>query len=1583
MSVRITGLQEVANLQNGDYIAVDNASNGTHKFDAMKMGANMASNIAPAYSTAATYAIGDFCMHDNILYKCTTAISTPESWTASHWTQTSAGVALAQKVDKVSGKGLSQNDFTNALKTKLDGIASGAEVNVQADWAQTNTSADDYIKNKPVDATSSVGGLMSASDKAKLDGIASGAEVNVQANWTETNTSSDAYIKNKPTNATSSTAGLMSAADKAKLDGIASGAEVNVQADWSQTNTSADDYIKNKPVDATSSVGGLMSATDKAKLDTIEQGAEVNVQADWNQTNTSADDYIKNKPTNATTSTAGLMSASDKTKLDGIETGAQVNVIDGVKVDGTLLTVDGNKDVDIVGKANQDSLAPQYSSDTGNYIRGDYVIYQNDLYKCLQDTSGVWDATKWEQAVIGDDLEQKANIDGLYEEMTVGGAEQLISDTFNIESVPYNFRTSGGSLDIGDRETDKLIGGTVAWNQYAKELNATNYKNNSPVSSVTFSDGVMTINAVSANRNVYGRTVYSLSAFAGHKYLFNADVKPSINTSQTRVGFTSLGGIDKSCSADVWTNISGIHNVTTTSETTIVVYFDFASTVTMQAGDTCDVKNVTCIDLTQMFGSTIADYIYNLEQNTTGAGVAFFKKLFPAPYYAYNAGQLMSVNAGSHVMNGFNQWDEVWEVGSINVDTGENLANSNMIRSKNYIPVLPNIAYYYKMPDSFRIWYYDKNKNFLSTVSSVANYINTTPQNAYYVRFKIGTTTNPITTYNNDICINIAWDGERNGEYEPYVSHTYELDDTLELRGIPKLDANNQLYYDGDVYESDGTVTRRYGVVDLGTLTWRYNSTNAYFYTTETSDLTNKTQNAICPKYVTMENSNTDKTLRINTTNGYVMIWDSAYTDTATFKTAMSGVYLVYELATPTTESATPYTNPQIVNDWGTETYTDYSYDAQTRDVQIPVGHETRYMANLKAKLEMAPESPNGDGDYIVRQTSGENAYVAIGSSPTIQHKAEIDGTYDDMNVGGAKQLLSNVFEEDQVPYKFRTSGGSIDIGDREYDTLVGGTVAWNQLVVTPFSSKSKTENNVTITDNRNGSITVSTTDAGASANTYLIYATVNLQKDHVYFFQSTPPNGSASTHESYVVAGGILESKHDYGGGVIQKGLADGTGTVVAPYINNGTIITTPITFYPNFFDLTQMFGSTIADYIYSLEQATEGAGVAWFKKLFPKDYYAYNAGELLSVEGVSSHNMTGFNQWDEEWEKGSISQVNGQPNSTISANTFRAKNYNPCLPSTVYYFKTNQTSLNVYWYDADKVFISSQTVVTSTHIRTAPSNAHYFKIDCRDSDTYNHDICINLHWDGERDGEYEPYVKYTYPLDDSLTLRGIPKLDASNNLYYDGDTYESDGTVTRRYGIVDLGTLTWNYDDSYATPIFYTNISGIGAIANNTNMVVVGYTTKRSFWASSGNDKCVASGTSRLNVSNSSYTDAATFKTAISGVYLVYELATPTTETADPFQSPQIVDDFGTEEYVTTSIVPVGHDTKYTANLRAKIEMAPDSPSGNGDYIMRQADGTNSYVPLVIPNELPTMPTTDGDWVLRCTVSSGTATLSWVSAT
>lgn len=41
------------------------------------------------------------------------------------------------------------NNFTNTYKTKLDGIQSGAEANVQSDWNETDNHSDAYILNKP------------------------------------------------------------------------------------------------------------------------------------------------------------------------------------------------------------------------------------------------------------------------------------------------------------------------------------------------------------------------------------------------------------------------------------------------------------------------------------------------------------------------------------------------------------------------------------------------------------------------------------------------------------------------------------------------------------------------------------------------------------------------------------------------------------------------------------------------------------------------------------------------------------------------------------------------------------------------------------------------------------------------------------------------------------------------------------------------------------------------------------------------------------------------------------------------------------------------------------------------------------------------------------------------------------------------------------------------------------------------------------------------------------------------------------------------------------------------------------------
>ena len=71
------------------------------------------------------------------------------------------------------------------------------------DYMKTNNliNADElyFVTGTDENATETESGLMSAADKAKLNGIADGAEANVQSDWNVTNTTSDAYIKNKPT----------------------------------------------------------------------------------------------------------------------------------------------------------------------------------------------------------------------------------------------------------------------------------------------------------------------------------------------------------------------------------------------------------------------------------------------------------------------------------------------------------------------------------------------------------------------------------------------------------------------------------------------------------------------------------------------------------------------------------------------------------------------------------------------------------------------------------------------------------------------------------------------------------------------------------------------------------------------------------------------------------------------------------------------------------------------------------------------------------------------------------------------------------------------------------------------------------------------------------------------------------------------------------------------------------------------------------------------------------------------------------------------------------------------------------------
>ena len=428
------------------------------------------------------------------------------------------------------------------------------------------------------------------------------------------------------------------------------------------------------------------------------------------------------------------------------------------------------------------------------------------------------------------------------------------------------------------------------------------------------------------------------------------------------------------------------------------------------------------------------------------------------------------------------------------------------------------------------------------------------------------------------------------------------------------------------------------------------------------------------------------------------------------------------------------------------------------------------------------------------------------------------------------------------------------------------------------------------------------------------------------------------------------------------------------------------------NAFDLTKMFGTSVADYVYN-----QGAG--FFRQWFGKTWYPYNTGELKHVEGLESHDVVGFNIWDEEWEVGTYNTSDGTP---LKREQIRCKNLISIIPNTSYYVHTSLPGADGIWmffYDADKNLITDQWPTgSSAHslnayrfnnsVLTTSSRMYYckFYVVASYGTTYKHDISISLVHNGSRNGEYESYEKHSYPLDNTVILRGVPKVN-SNGVYWDGDRYSSDGTVERRYGVVDLGTLLYTKSASglfqseslagtaKATPNS-ANISG--QIISPLYSEIGSSPITGPSGANPSPDMVMAINTrGTVYFNNLSYTDINTFKAAMSGVMLVYELAEPTYEQATPYRNFQLVDDWGTEEFVTTGMIPVGHESRYPANLRDKLQHLPDAAGSNGSYLITQTDGQMTLTPFPAP------PATAGKYALRATVTNGVATFTWEATT
>lgn len=110
---------------------------------------------------------------------------------------------LASKTEVVQGTGVNVSEATGANGQKIYTISNAYEAPVQSDWSESDSSKQDYIKNKPSNIVQDASYVHTDNNftnalKDKLDGIEAGAEANVQSDWNQNDSSADDYIKNKP-----------------------------------------------------------------------------------------------------------------------------------------------------------------------------------------------------------------------------------------------------------------------------------------------------------------------------------------------------------------------------------------------------------------------------------------------------------------------------------------------------------------------------------------------------------------------------------------------------------------------------------------------------------------------------------------------------------------------------------------------------------------------------------------------------------------------------------------------------------------------------------------------------------------------------------------------------------------------------------------------------------------------------------------------------------------------------------------------------------------------------------------------------------------------------------------------------------------------------------------------------------------------------------------------------------------------------------------------------------------------------------------------------------------------------------------
>ena len=550
-------------------------------------------------------------------------------------------------------------------------------------------------------------------------------------------------------------------------------------------------------------------------------------------------------------------------------------------------------------------------------------------------------------------------------------------------------------------------------------------------SSATFvaTNNVLTLTCGETTGN---RIYQQLSTISGHKCLISAYVKPSSNMNVaielSSYNYLSLNG--QSCNANQWSFIYLFVDINITNP-----YICIGSRESLDNTKSINVKNVMCIDLTQWFNGNIPQDLLDHPEHW-----GWYQNY--GNYIAYNTGTLVDSNGRYLECGGRNLFDKSSVTSNKRIKNDGTIESASGFSYSDYIEVCPSTTYYVKniaVNSFYQVMFaYDKDKNYIGVVYDANNgntqRTRTTPSNARYIRINI------INTDIDTQVLSLYYAGEDYSQYYLYEQpKVYDTGSEQLLSTGVKLNIGGEREDVYDYKEPSGLITRRVGVVNLGSLEWdnQYESSGRFSVLDFASNFNAKNSGGdviakiICSKYQADTTNNifnqlVDKSIGVSSK---LWVRDTGFTSASAFKTAMNGVYLYYELATPTTEEGTPFSENIEINDFGTMGWYSAYTDSNTNTLaSVPQGCKIFYPAWYVGFIDTLGQRADIDwnANNVVSQTE-------LGVVDT-KH----DNLYAIMqeNVGGALRHIL-------VATKTAIGGGSIDFDNTSWVDL--GSLTWTQ----------------------------------------------------------------------------------------------------------------------------------------------------------------------------------------------------------------------------------------------------------------------------------------------------------------------------------------------------------------------------------------------------------------------------------------------------------------------------------------------------------------------------------------------------------